>query len=65
MVMPQYFYGFASAFSGQPLYEAWMYQCYNIMFTAVPIIWFGVFDFQCTKRDFMSNPDLYAIGLEN
>lgn len=65
MVLPQYWFGFYSGFSGQPLYEPWMYQCYNIAFTAFPIIWFGVFDFQCDKKDFLQNPSLYKLGLEN
>lgn len=65
MVMPQYCYGWLSGFSGQPLYEAWMYQMYNIAFTGVPILWFGVFDFQYAKKEFLTKTGLYRIGIKN
>ena len=45
-VMPQFWYGFWSAFSGQTLYESWIYQGYNLAFTAFPIMWYCVFDLQ-------------------
>jgi phospholipid-transporting ATPase len=64
-VIPQYWFGFFSAFSGQTLYEAFIYQLYNIMFSAVPIIWFAIFDFQFKKETFMENPKLYEIGLKH
>jgi len=49
-VVPQFFFGFETAFSGASLYEPWLYQLFNIVFTAVPIIWYAIFDFQYTKE---------------
>lgn len=43
-VVPQFWFGFLSVFSGQPLYEQWIYQLYNIIFTSIPIMWYAIFD---------------------
>ena len=45
----QYFFGFASAFSGQVLYDPVIYQLYNMTMTTFPILWFSVFDFEYEK----------------
>lgn len=64
-VMPQYWFGFASAFSGQTLYEALIYQGYNIVFTSFPIMWFAIFDEEFTKKTFMNEPKHFWIGLKD
>lgn len=43
-VMPLFFFGFVSTFSGQTLYDKWLYQCYNITFTAFPIMFYALLD---------------------
>jgi phospholipid-transporting ATPase len=48
-VMPQFWYGFYSAFSGQVFYEKWIYQVFNITFTAFPPIIFAIFDQEHSK----------------
>ena len=35
------------------------------MFTAFPIMWFSLFDFEFTKEEFLKNPSHYKIGLKN
>jgi len=77
-VVPQFYFGFYSAFAGQPLYEQLIYQMYNITMTSLPILWYCVFDFQ-HKKDidmqmdlpkselkgyFMRNPLLYRVGID-
>ncbi len=52
-VIPQFYFGFYSAFSGQVLYESWIYQLYNILYTAVPIMWYALMDLQYTKQVFV------------
>jgi magnesium-transporting ATPase (P-type) len=37
-------------FSGQTLYEKYLYQLYNIAFTGLPIFWFSLFDQQFLRR---------------
>jgi magnesium-transporting ATPase (P-type) len=63
--MPQYFFGFNSAFSGQTLYDPFIYQLYNITMTSLPIMWFALYDFQYFKNRFMTNPMLYKLGMNN
>lgn len=48
-VTAQFFFGFYSAFSGQPLYEKVIYQLYNITFTSFPVMWLAVFDYEYNK----------------
>jgi magnesium-transporting ATPase (P-type) len=38
---------------------------YNIVFSAIPIMWFALFDYQETKEKFMSDPKLYDIGIKH
>lgn len=75
-VTAQYFFGFYSAFSGQPLYEPMIYQLYNITMTSVPIMFYSLFDFEYEKdvdtgygggrqHYFMKHPHLYKIGLNS
>lgn len=67
-------------FSGQPLYEPFIYQLYNITMTSLPIMFFALFDFEYEKDQgharargayltgkeyfFMQHPHLYRIGIE-
>ena len=48
-VFAQYIFGFWSTFSGQTLYEALIYQAYNISMTSLPIMWYALFDFEYLK----------------
>ena len=58
-VMPLFFVGFYSVFSGQTIYDPWLYQLYNIAFTVLPIIWFGIYDSERTTTESMNNPKYY------
>lgn len=49
-VMTQFYFGFWSAFSGQTLYEQFIYQLYNITMTSLPIMWFATFDFEYERH---------------
>ena len=63
-VIVQYYFGIFSAFSGQTLYEPWIYQLYNIFFTGGAIFSWGLFDFEFLREQFINNPRLYRIGIE-
>ena len=63
-VIVQYYFGFYSVFSGQTLYEPWVYQLYNICFTGAALFFWGVFDMQYDKKTLVENPLLYRVGLE-
>jgi len=58
-------FGVFSTFSGQPMYEPWLYQIYNITYTSFPIIFYSLFDFEKPKEILMYTPDLFRIGMTN
>ena len=79
-VITQYYFGFASGFSGQTLYDALIYQFYNITCTSLPICWYATFDFEYLRsaeqdkdhkqgdkkpKYFLQNPELYGYGLRS
>jgi len=39
-----------------------MYNAYNVVFTAMPVIWFATNDFEHTKETLMNDPQLYKYG---
>jgi len=60
-----FWFGLYSNFSGQTLFDEWLYQLYNIAFTALAIMWFAVFDLEYPKEILLTKPKYYIIGLEN
>ncbi len=44
--LPQLWYGFINHFSSASIYDPWIYQLYNVVFTAFPIIAYAIFDQQ-------------------
>lgn len=63
LTMPLFWYGFFSAFSGQLFYNTWTLQLYNLVFAAMPIIIFALFDREIEAEALMKNPKHYEIGL--
>ena len=64
-VIPQWFNGWYSHFSGQPYYLEWpLYQLHNMAWTAFPIIIFGVFDMDLRKQVSMQIPEVFKDGLD-
>mmetsp|Transcript_825 Transcript_825/g.1481 ORF Transcript_825/g.1481 Transcript_825/m.1481 type:complete len:371 (+) Transcript_825:889-2001(+) len=64
-VLPIFYFGILSQFSGTPFYNAVMYQCYNVFFTGMPICWFCTFDWEYPKERLLADPQLYRLGLTN
>lgn len=62
-VIPLLFYGMFSAFSGQLLYNLWTYQLFNIMFCAMPIVVYAIFDIEIPHSELHSNPKFFRLGL--
>ena len=54
-----FWYGVASSYSGVNIFEQWLYQLYNIVFTALPIMWFAVFDYEYPKEVLDRDPKYY------
>lgn len=65
LVLPIFYFGIFSAFSGTQFYDVMLYQTYNVIFTGMPVCWYAMYDWQFPKQVFMENPGLYKIGLKN
>ena len=63
--MAMFWFGFESSFSGQTLFDGMLYQAWNLLFTAIPIIWWACHDHQHNKSEYMEEPSLYRIGLRD
>ena len=63
LVVPLLYFGMFSAFSGQLLYNMWTYQLFNIVFCAMPIVVYAVFDLDIPHSELESNPKFYKLGL--
>jgi len=64
-VIPIWCFGVVSSFSATVVYNMWLYQLYNVVFTALPVIWFSVFDWEHDKQEFLDNYKFYRIGLDD
>mmetsp|Transcript_45467 Transcript_45467/g.120042 ORF Transcript_45467/g.120042 Transcript_45467/m.120042 type:complete len:1214 (-) Transcript_45467:186-3827(-) len=63
-VLPQFFLGFYSQFSGQKLYVDLMYQAYNVLFTFFPILILGILDQDVSAEKSLATPQLYSHGVK-
>lgn len=57
--MVMFFFGFFSAFSGQQLFNSWIYTFYNAMFTALPIIVLATLDQGLSAKHLENTPKAY------
>jgi len=48
-VLPIFYFGFLSKFSGTQFYNVVFYQLFNVFFTGMPVCWYGTFDWQYSK----------------
>eukprot|EP00727_Mastigamoeba_balamuthi_P009714 m51a1_g5365 putative probable phospholipid-transporting atpase ia isoform x1 (1125) ;mRNA; f:511123-516212 len=62
LYLTQFWYTFANGFSGQSLYDRWTLTVYNVLFTFVPVIVFGMFDKDVLEDTVRAFPRLYALG---
>ena len=64
LVMPLFFYGILSVFSGQMFYNTWIYQLFNLIFASGPIVVYAVFDKEMAPEKLLSNPNFYKLGMQ-
>ena len=65
LVLPQLWYGFSNYFSSANIYDPWIYQLYNVVFTSFPIAIFAIYDMRYTRDESLKDPTLYREGLFN
>lgn len=61
-VLAQYWWGFQTASSGQKFYTEVGYQMFNVMFSSLPIILYGLWEQDVSADISMENPELYKSG---
>ena len=64
-VFPQFWLGFSNYFSGQYLYDPYLYQFFNIIFASLPIGWFGIYDKEVSYDILISDSRYYTQGIIN
>lgn len=64
LVLPQFWFGMRSGFSGQNIYNVFIYQLYNIIFASMPIVIYGLLDKEYTGNFLTNQPTLYIPGIK-
>eukprot|EP00347_Sterkiella_histriomuscorum_P010576 403375747 len=65
-VLAIFWFGFLSGMSGQTIYDSFIYQLFNIIFTSVPIMYYSVFVFQYESKDYyLEHPETYYLGINH
>ena len=52
-VLPIFYYGFVSGFSGTSVYDQFFYQMYNFLFTGIAVIWYATYDWEYPKEQLL------------
>eukprot|EP01016_Furgasonia_blochmanni_P033803 TRINITY_DN3570_c0_g1_i2.p1 TRINITY_DN3570_c0_g1~~TRINITY_DN3570_c0_g1_i2.p1 ORF type:complete len:576 (-),score=133.02 TRINITY_DN3570_c0_g1_i2:171-1898(-) len=65
LVLPQFWYTFENGFSAVFLYDIYLLMCYNLFFTALPIVVFAIWDLEYKEETFMNNAKLYVQGMKS
>jgi len=60
--LPLYFYSISAGWSGQSVYEPWSMTVFNVLFTALPIMFFALLDQDVPARAMYIKPSLYKTG---
>ncbi|XP_033637661.1 probable phospholipid-transporting ATPase IF isoform X2 [Asterias rubens] len=58
-ISAQFFFAFYSAFSEQTIFDSFYLTLFNITFTSLPILIFGIFEQHITSEMLLKNPRLY------
>ena len=64
-VSPMFFFGFLNFFSGITLYEPFLHQLYNVIYSIFPIFYFSIFDREYESDFLIKNPEYYIQGMKN
>jgi len=59
VAITQFFYGFYSGFSGQQFFNDPIYQLYNVVFTAIPVLVVAIMDQALPRKVLENNPIAY------
>ena len=62
-VAPMIWSGFITLFSGITIYDPIIHQFINILYTSVPPVWYGVYNYEYSKFELMQNSRYYIQGI--
>ncbi|OQR83170.1 phospholipid-transporting ATPase [Achlya hypogyna] len=65
LVMSEFWYSLVSGVSGQKFYNEVAVDCFNTLYTALPIVLFAIMDKDLPSWMCVSVPGLYSIGMSN
>ncbi|KAK9050975.1 hypothetical protein SSX86_027602 [Deinandra increscens subsp. villosa] len=63
--LTQFWYTFQTGFSGQRFYDDWCQSLYNVIFTALPVVFVGLLDKDVSAGLSRKYPQLYKEGIDN
>ncbi|GMJ04749.1 aminophospholipid ATPase 3 [Hibiscus trionum] len=63
--LTQFWFTFNTGFSGQRFYDDWFQSLYNVIFTALPVVFVGLFDKDISPSLSKKYPELYKEGVRN
>ena len=62
-VSPMIYTGFVTFCSGITIYDPFIHQLMNVVYTSIPPGWFGIFNYEYPKEELMNNPCYYIQGI--
>eukprot|EP00039_Didymoeca_costata_P029275 m.23933 g.23933 ORF g.23933 m.23933 type:complete len:1186 (+) comp7556_c0_seq2:349-3906(+) len=65
MMLPVILYGAASLYSSEPLYDSWLLMCWNMVFTAGPVLFFGMFEIDLDAEALITYPTVHKSLMGN
>lgn len=65
IVLPQIWISPLTGFSGQVVYEPFIFEFYNVMFTSLPVLVYALFDREYSLDHLMNNYKYYKLGQSN
>lgn len=64
LALSVFWIGFNMVFSGQRVYESWLYSLFNVFYAALPIVIYALADKQFSDDSLMKYPFLYSPGIK-
>ncbi|KAJ9577646.1 hypothetical protein L9F63_005776, partial [Diploptera punctata] len=58
-ITPQLYYGFSNCFSTEPLYDTMFLTLFNVLYTSLPILIYGLFEQNHSAQTLLDYPQLY------
>jgi phospholipid-transporting ATPase len=65
VIMPVAWYGTVSMYSGSYIYDNWLFQFYNTLFTFLPIMLYSLTDQELDRDYAIQHPETYRAGQQN